>query len=120
MNKKRIDVLGCKIGMIYHPNFDESLWDIGYICENLLGYSEPTVRTNLKGVGRIQASKAWNNIHREVEERDGAYYARPPAIVKFLNHTVDVGRTEFKERAISLLNDDFLVKLKNAWFAFSQ
>ena len=120
MNGKRIDVLDCKIGMIYHPNFEESLWNIADISETLLGYSEPTVRTNLIGVGRNQASKAWKYIHSKAEERGGAYYARPHDIASFLEDTVDVGGTKFKERAESLLNDDFLVKLRNAWSTFSQ
>ena len=118
MNEKRIDVLDCKIGMIYHPNFEESLWNIADISETLLGYREPTVRTNLVGAGRNQASKAWEYIHSKVAERDGAYYARPRDIISFLENTVDVGGIKFKERAESLLNGDFLVKLRNAWSIF--
>ena len=57
MNERRMSVLGYEIGMIYHPNFEESLWNVTAIGETVLGYSEATVRTNLVGVGRIQASK---------------------------------------------------------------
>ena len=120
MDVKRIDVLGCKIGMIYHPNFEESLWNIAHISEDLLGYAKSTVRTNLVGVGRNQASKAWEGIHSKKEERGGVYYARPRDIVSFLEDTVDVGKIKFKERAETLLNGDSLVELRNAWSTCSQ
>ena len=120
MSAKRIDVLGCKIGMIYHPNFEESLWNIAHISEDLLGYAKSTVRTNLVGVGRNQASKAWKGIHRKKEERGSAYYARPQDIVSFLEKTFDVGKGKPKERAEALLNDDFLVELRSAWSNRSQ
>ena len=120
MNERRMSVLGYEIGMIYHPNFEESLWNVTAIGETVLGYSETTVRTNLVGVGRIQASKAWSNICDKVVKRGDAYYARPGAIINFLNDTVDVGTMRFKEKAEFLLNRNFLTELKNAWSTISQ
>ena len=120
MNERRMSVLGYEIGMIYHPNFEESLWNVTAIGETVLGYSETTVRTNLVGVGRIQASKAWSNICDKVVKRGDAYYARPGAIINFLNDTVDVGTMRFKEKAELLLNRNFLTELKNAWSTISQ
>ena len=120
MNERRMRILGYEIGMIYHPNFEESLWNVTTIGETLLGYSEATVRTNLVGVGRNQASTAWSNIHKKIVERGDAYYARPGDIINFLEDTVDVGTVRFKEKAEQLLNCNFLIELKNAWSTFLQ
>lgn len=113
-------VLEYDIGMIYHPNFEESLWNVTTIGETVLGYREPTVRTNLDGVGRIQGSKAWRNLCDRVVKRGDVFYARPRDIINFLKDTVDVGRSEFPEKAESLLNRNFLIALKNAWNTISQ
>ena len=120
MNERRMSILGYKIGMIYHPNFEESLWNVTAIGETVLGYSEATVRTNLVGIGRNQASKAWHNICNKVVKRGDAYYARPGDIINFLKDTVDVGTMKFKEKAELLLNRNFLIELKDAWSTFSQ
>ena len=115
VNEKRVDVLCYKIGMFYHPNFEESLWNVTDICEVILEYAESTVRTNVEGGGRPQASKAWANIHKKVEERGDAYYARPRDIANFLEDTIDVGGTKFKEKAECLRKCDFLMKIEDAW-----
>ena len=120
MNEIRMRVLDYEIGMIYHPNFEESLWNVTTIGEMVLGYSEATVRTNLVGVGRNQASTAWSNIHEKIKERGDAYYARPGDIISFLEDTVDMGAIRFREKAEFLLNRNFLMELKNAWSTFSQ
>ena len=120
INERRMNILGYKIGMIYHPNFDESLWNVRVIGETVLGYSAATVQTNLVGIGRNEASKAWSNIHNKAEKRGDAYYARPGDIINFLKDTVDVGAMRFKKKAELLLNRDFLIELKNAWATISQ
>ena len=120
MNERRMSILGYEIGMIYHPNFEESLWNVTAIGETVLGYSETTVRTNLVGIGRNQASKAWSNICNKVVKQGDAYYARPRDIINFLKDTVDVGTMKFKEKAELLLNRNFLIELKDAWSTFSQ
>ena len=114
-NVTQMLILGYKIGMLYHPDFEESLWDFTYIGEIPLGYAESTVRTNLVGVGRQQASKAWENICNKVEERGSAYYARLGDVVNSLEDTIVVGDTKFRDKAESLLNRYFLVELENAW-----
>lgn len=120
MNERRMRILGYEIGMIYHPNFEESLWNVTTIGETVLGYSAATVRTNLVGVGRNEASEAWNNIHKKIVKRGDAYYARPGDIINFLEDTVDIGKVRFKEKAEFLLNRNFLIELKNTWSTVSQ
>ena len=120
MNERRMSVLDYEIGVIYHPNFEESLWNITDIGETVLGYSESTVRTNVVGAGRIQGSKAWRNICDKVVKRGDGYYARPRDLINFFRDTVAVGTIRFREKAELLLNRNFLMELKNVWSSISQ